>query len=63
MSLVHIMYKYIMNVANTIEKQVLDLYKTTAYQKLNAYYGQSSLFNVLGIERRKTAIALFCNGC
>ncbi|MEE0984037.1 MAG: hypothetical protein UH687_00075 [Bacteroidaceae bacterium] len=52
-----------MNVANTIEKQVLDLYKTTAYQKLNAYYGQSSLFNVLGIERRKTAIALFCNGC
>ena len=30
----------IMNVANIIEKQVLDLYKTTAYQKLNAYYGQ-----------------------
>ena len=25
-----------MNVANIIEKQVLDLYKTTAYQKLNA---------------------------
>ena len=34
MSLVHIMYKYIMNVANIIEEQVLDLYKTTAYQKL-----------------------------
>ena len=28
------MYKYIMNVANIIEEQVLDLYKTTAYQKL-----------------------------
>ena len=40
-----------MNVANIIEKQVLDLYKTTAYQKLDAYYGQSTLFNVLGIER------------
>ena len=37
MSLVHIMYKYIMNVANIIEEQVLNLYKTTAYQKLNAY--------------------------
>lgn len=32
-----------MNVANIIEKQVLDLYKTTAYQKLNAYYGQNTL--------------------
>lgn len=52
-----------MNVANIIEKQVLNLYKTTAYQKLNAYYGQSTFFNVLGIERSENRIALFCNGC
>ena len=49
----------IMNVANIIEKQVLDLYKTTAYQKLNAYYGQSSLFNVLGIERSENRHSAF----
>ncbi len=48
-----------MNVANIIEKQVLDLYKTTAYQKLNAYYGQSSLFNVLGIERSENRHSAF----
>lgn len=49
----------IMNVANIIEKQVLDLYKTTAYQKLNAYYGQSTLFNVLGIERSENRHSAF----
>lgn len=45
--------------ANTIEKQVLDLYKTTAYQKLNAYYGQSTVFNVLGIERSENRHSAF----
>ncbi len=48
-----------MNAANTIEKQVLDLYKTTAYQKLNAYYGQSTVFNVLGIERSENRHSAF----
>lgn len=48
-----------MNATNTIEKQVLDLYKTTAYQKLNAYYGQSTFFNVLCIERSENRHSAF----
>ena len=42
-----------------IAKQILNLYKTTAYQKLNAYYGQSTVFNVLGIERSENRHSAF----
>lgn len=48
-----------MNTANIIEKQVLDLYKTTAYQRLNAYYGQRTVFSVLGIERNENRHSAF----
>ena len=48
-----------MNTANAIEKQILDLYKTTAFQKLSAYYGQSTVFNVLGIERNENRHSAF----
>ncbi len=48
-----------MNAANIIEKQVLDLYKTTAYQKLKAYYSQSTVFSVLGIERSENRHSAF----
>lgn len=32
-------------------KLILDFYKLQEYQKLNAYYMQSTVFNVLGIQR------------
>lgn len=38
---------------------ILNLYKTTAYQKLNAYYGQSTVFSVLGIERNENRHSAF----
>ncbi len=38
---------------------ILDLYKTTAYQKLNSYYGQSTVFSVLDIERSENRHSAF----
>lgn len=43
----------------TIEKQLLELYKTTTYQKLNAYYGQNTVFNILGVERSENRHSAF----
>ncbi len=37
----------------SIERKILELYRLPAYQKLNAYYGQSTVFNVLGVEQHK----------
>ena len=48
-----------MKKTNSFVKKVLDLQKTTAYQKLNAYYGQSTVFNVLGIERSENRHSAF----
>ena len=41
------------------EDKILELYKTTKYQKLNAYYGQSTVFNILGIERSENRHSAF----
>lgn len=41
------------------EEKILELYKTNAYQKLNAYYGHSTVFNVLGIERNENRHSAF----
>ena len=43
----------------TIENKILELYKTSTYQKLNAYYGQSTVFNILGIERNENRHSAF----
>ena len=43
----------------TTENKILELYKTTTYQKLNAYYGQSTVFNILGIERSENQHSAF----
>ena len=48
-----------MNTSKTIENQILDLYKSSAYQKLSAYYGQHTVFNVLGIERSENRHSAF----
>ena len=42
-----------------MENNILELYKTTTYQKLNAYYGQSTVFNILGIERSENRHSAF----
>lgn len=43
----------------SFETSVLELNKTIAYQKLNAYYGQSTVFDVLGIERNENRHSAF----
>ncbi len=42
-----------------IEEKILDLYKTSSFQKLNAYYGRSTVYSVLGIERSETRHSAF----
>lgn len=39
--------------------KILDLYKTTAYQKLNAYYQQTTIFSILGVERNENRHSAF----
>lgn len=43
----------------SIERKILELYRLPAYQKLNAYYGQSTVFNVLGVERNENRHSAF----
>lgn len=43
----------------SIERKILELYRLPAYQKLNAYYGQSTVFNVLGVERNENCHSAF----
>ncbi len=42
-----------------ITSEILALQKMPAYQKLNAYYGQESLFSILGIERNENRHSAF----
>ena len=44
---------------NAFETTILDLYKNPAFQKLNAYYSQSTVFNVLGVERSENRHSAF----
>lgn len=44
---------------NEFEEKILELYKTNAYQKINAYYGHNTVFNVLGIERSENRHSAF----
>ena len=41
------------------ETSVLELHKMVAYQKLNAYYDQSTVFDILGIERDENRHSAF----
>ena len=34
-----------------IQQMILDFYKSPEFQKLSAYYGQSTMFDVLGVQR------------
>ena len=43
----------------TISNQVLDLYNDGVYQELKAYYGKTTIFNVLGVERSETRHSAF----
>lgn len=45
--------------AKSFETTILELYKKTEYQKLNAYYSQSTVFNVLGVERSENRHSAF----
>ena len=56
------------NIANTIKLgymsnefigSILDLYKTPAYQKLNAYYEQQTIYSALGVERNENRHSAF----
>ena len=40
-------------------KLILDFYKLPEFQKLNAYYMQSTVFNVLGIQRSENRHSAF----
>lgn len=44
---------------NTFISDVLSLYKTAAYQKLNAYYEQQTVYNMLGVERNENRHSKF----
>ena len=41
------------------EQLILDFYKLPAFQKLSAYYMQSTVFNVLGVERSENRHSAF----
>ena len=41
------------------ESSILKLYKKTAFQRLNAYYSQITVFNVLGVERSEKRHSAF----
>ncbi len=43
----------------TIIKKIQDLYQTSAYQKLNAYYEQQTVYNMLGVERNENRHSKF----
>ncbi len=43
----------------TCKKLILDFYKLPEYQKLNAYYMQSTVFNVLGVQRSENRHSAF----
>ena len=42
-----------------MKNHILNLYKSSAYQKLSAYYGRSTVFNVLNIERSENRHSAF----
>ena len=44
---------------NTFINDVLNLYKTPEYQKLNAYYEQQTVYNMLGVERNENRHSKF----
>ena len=43
----------------TIQEKILAFCKTPVYQQLNAYYGQSTVFNVLRVERSENRHTAF----
>ena len=43
----------------TIEKDILELYKTPSFQRLSTYYRHSTIFNVLGVERSENRHSAF----
>lgn len=42
-----------------INKEVMDLYNDPNYQELNEYYGKTTIFNILGIERNENRHSSF----
>lgn len=46
-------------IMNTFINDVLNLYKTPEYQKLNAYYEQQTVYNMLGVERNENRHSKF----
>ena len=38
---------------------ILKFYKNQAFQRLNAYYGQSTVFDVLGVQRSENRHSAF----
>ena len=44
---------------NTFINDVLSLYKTPEYQKLNTYYEQQTVYNMLGVERNENRHSKF----
>ena len=43
----------------TFINEILGLYKTSAYQELNAYYEQQTVYNMLGVERNENRHSKF----
>ena len=43
----------------TIQKSILDFYRMPEFQKLSAYYMQSTVFNVLGVQRSENRHSAF----
>ena len=44
---------------NSIKNQIIDFYNDPLYQKLNAYYGKTTIFNILKIERNENRHSAF----
>lgn len=44
---------------NTIKDQIINFYNEELFQKLNAYYGKTTLFNILKIERNENRHSAF----
>ncbi len=44
---------------NTIKDQIIDFYNDELFQKINAYYGKKTLFNILKIERNEKRHSAF----
>lgn len=42
-----------------IQQMILDFYKSPEFQKLSAYYGQSTVFDVLGVQRSENRHSAF----